>query len=65
MVNVSFVLSVFAISLAIGIGSGNTAQQLQAVGTMHFKPENRDKVPANTPIPINGTSAASNSTKTA
>jgi hypothetical protein len=36
------------------MGLFNTVQQLQAIGTMHFKPENGDKVPANTPIPING-----------
>lgn len=39
-------------------------QQLQAVGTIHFKPENGDKVPADRPFPINGTSAPSNSTRT-
>ncbi len=54
------------LALAIGIGLVlvNTTQELQAVGTLHFKPENGDKVPANTPIPINGTGAPSNSTKT-
>ena len=52
------------LTLAVGIGLVNTVQQLQAVGSMHFKPENGDKVPANTPISINGTSAPSNSTRT-
>ena len=48
----------------VGIGLINTIQQLHAVGTMHFKPENGNKVPANTPFPINGTSAPSNSSRT-
>jgi hypothetical protein len=48
----------------VAIGLVNTIQQLQASGTMHFKPENGDKVPVNTPFPINGTSAPSNSTRT-